>query len=196
MTTLQIDSSSTGDPARHLSGETLKQKLEQLPPAPKDSGTVTLMVSCREEGRRELPDEVVLTPADGMPGDTWGRNPDPNPVSQLAVMQTAVAELIANGQPLPLFGDNLWLDLDLSNENLPCGSRLQIGDCVLEVTPQPHNGCHKFRARFGPDALKFVNDKELRHLNLRGIYLTVIEAGTVRVGDEVRVISRHSPVQN
>ena len=106
MPTLQIDSSSTGDPARHLSGETLKLKLEQLSPAPKDSGTVTLMVSCREEGRRELPDEVVLTPADGMPGDTWGRNPDPNPVSQLAVMQTAVAELIANGQPLPLFGDS------------------------------------------------------------------------------------------
>ena len=131
MTTSQIDSSSTGDPARHLSGETLKQKLAQLPSSPKDSGTLTLMVSCREAGRREIPGEVALTRADGMPGDTWGRNPEPNPVSQLAVMQTAVAELIANGQPLPLFGDNLWLDLDLSTENLPHGSRLQIGDCLL-----------------------------------------------------------------
>ena len=109
---------------------------------------------------------------------------------QIAVMQTAVAELIANGQTLTLFGDNLFLELDLSAANLPAGSRLRVGGAVLEVTPMPHNGCRKFQARFGQDALRFVSVMQLRHRNLRGIYMRVVEPGDVQPGDAVEVLAR------
>jgi MOSC domain-containing protein YiiM len=113
----------------------------------------------------------------------------PDPDAQLAVMQRDVAELIANGQPLTLFGDNLFLDLDLSAENLPAGSRVRAGTALLAVTPKPHDGCRKFRARFGNDALRFVSKGELRHRNLRGIYMRVVEAGELGVGDAVELVA-------
>jgi MOSC domain-containing protein YiiM len=111
----------------------------------------------------------------------------------IAVMERKVAELIANGQPLILFGDCLILDLDLSTQNLPPGSRVRVGGAVLEVTPMPHNGCQKFRARFGQDALRFVVMRELRHNNLRGTYMRVLEGGEFSVSDPVEVISRRTP---
>ncbi|MCI0642717.1 MAG: hypothetical protein L0Y72_26970 [Gemmataceae bacterium] len=184
-----IDSHSTGDPVCHRSFAELERALVELR-SPRDQGCVVLLVSRHKGGRRETPGEAVLTPAAGVPGDAWGRQREPNIEAQLAVMEKQVAELIANGQPLALSGDNLFLDLDLSERNLPTGSRLRAGAALLEVTPMPHNGCKKFRARFGDDALRFVSVQELRHRNLRGIYLRVVEEGTVRVGDPVQVISR------
>ena len=108
----------------------------------------------------------------------------------MTVIQSDVAELIANGQPLSLFGDNLYLDLDLSSANLPIGSRLRAGGVTLEISPLPHNGCQKFNARFGNGALKFVSKRELRHRNLRGVYMRVVDAGELAVGDRVEVLSR------
>jgi hypothetical protein len=134
-----------------------------------------------------------LTPDEGVPGDAWGRKPDRKPDMQIATMQAGVAALIFNGQALELVGDELFLDLDLSAENLPEGSRLGIGDAVLVVTPVPHNGCRKFLARFGPGALEFVSKPELRHRNLRGIYLRVLEPGEIGPGDEVKVLQRAKP---
>ena len=106
------------------------------------------------------------------------------------MMQRDVAELIANGQPLTLFGDCLILDIDLSKDNLPVGSHVQVGNSLLEVTPEPHNGCRKFQARFGADALRFVSMKQLRHRNLRGIYMRVVDGGDVVNDDRVVVKSR------
>ena len=125
-----------------------------------------------------------------MPGDAWARKSPVMPEAQLAVMQRDVAELIANGQALGLFGDNLFLDLELAAANLPIGSRLRAGNAVLEVTPKAHNGCRKFKSRFGDDALRLVSEAERRQLNLRGIYLCVVEDGEVGVGDVVAVIVR------
>jgi len=105
-------------------------------------------------------------------------------------MQVDVAGLIANGQPLTLFGDNLFLDLDLSAANLPAGSRVRVGGATLEVTPKPHNGCRKFHARFGPEALRFVSKPDLRPRNFRGIYMRVVEPGEVALGDAVEVLAR------
>jgi MOSC domain-containing protein YiiM len=138
--------------------------------------------------RQEL-ESAELSVEGGMPGDRWSATPHP-PEQQLATMSAPVAELIANGQPLALFGDNLYVDLDLSSANLPVGSRLRVGEATLEVTPEPHNGCHQFRDRFGADALRVVSRRETRDSNLRGIYLRVIEPGTVRRGDAALVLSR------
>lgn len=185
-----IDSSSIGDPSRHRVREELDALLASLPPAPVDEGRLALLVRRGEAGRRETPDHAVLDPLSGLPGDAWERRPERKPEAQLTVMQLDIARLIANGQPLELSGDNIVVDLDLSAENLPIGSRIRIGEALLEVTPKPHNGCKKFRARFGEDALRFVSDPIQRHRNFRGIYLCVLERGVARLGDAVTVISR------
>lgn len=185
-----IDSASVGDPARFLSLDILETRFAELPPAPCDAGRVRLLVQRGPGGRRKALARTRMTPESGIPGDAWGRQRRPAPEAQLAVMQIDIAELIANGQPLMLFGDNLCLELDLSAANLPPGSRLRAGTATLEVTPEPHNGCRRFRERFGDAALGFVSKKELRHLNLRGIYMRVVEDGNIAVGDPLQVLSR------
>lgn len=187
---MTIDSHSVGDPARFLNAEQLASSLADLPASPRDLGTLTRIVVRHEKGVRELLDTAALTIDGGLVGDSWGRDPQPDPQAQLAVMEESVAQLIANGQPTELAGDNLWLDLDLSEANLPIGSRLRIGTVILEVTPLPHNGCRKFRDRFGEAALQLVWNKEIRHRNLRGIYLQVVKPGQVYVGEAVEVLSR------
>ena len=182
-----------GDSARHLSTAQLEAGFRALPTAPKDSGRLALIIRRPVKNARESLSRAKLSPAAGLPGDNWSQKPSPDPTAQLTVMQTGVAEMIANGQSLALFGDNFFVDLDLSVANLPVGSRLRVGEAVLEVTPMPHDGCHKFKARFGNDALRFVNAKSTRHLNLRGIYWRVIEAGEVEVGSTVQVLSRATP---
>lgn len=179
-----------GDSACHRPLAELEAGLRALPQLPKDSGRLTLIVRRRVDGSRETPERMRLTPDEGVPGDSWGRNPSRKIEAQIAVMRRDVAELLANGQPLTLFGDSLFVDFDISLGNLPIGSRLRVGEAVVEVTPMPHNGCAKFKGRFGVDALFFVNAKPTRHLNLRGIYWKVIEAGEACVGAPIEVIAR------
>jgi len=187
-----VDSSSTGDPARYPTLEHLERSLAALPGAPITTGRVVFLVRRGEGGRRETLDRARLSPDIGVPGDAWGRQETPNPEAQITVMQIEVAELIANGQPLTLFGDNLFFELDLSVTNLPPGSRMRVGGATLEVTPKPHNGCQKFRARFGPEAVRFVSQPDLRYRNLRGIHMRVVQPGEVSPGDPVEVIARPS----
>jgi MOSC domain-containing protein YiiM len=180
----------SGDPARHLAGPALDAGLRGLAAAPRDAGRLALIVRRLADRRRETPAAVELTPEAGVPGDDWSRRPPREPDAQLAVMRHDVAALIANGQPLTLFGDNLFVELDLSAGNLPAGSRLRVGEALVEVTPEPHNGCRKFQQRFGADALRFVQAQETRAENRRGVYWRVVEPGLARLGDAVRVVSR------
>ena len=143
-----MDSSSSGAPARFRPLGELQSGLTALPIGPMDRGRVALVVSRTERGRRLTLDRVRLTSDGGVAGDAWNRQANRRIDGQITVMEAAVAELIANGQPLVLFGDNLFLDLDLSVGNLPPGSRVRVGGALMEVTPKPHNGCHKFRGRF------------------------------------------------
>jgi hypothetical protein len=179
-----------GDPACHRPLHELEAGLRALPRLAPDRGTLALIVRRDAQSVRETPPRVRLSPEDGVPGDKWGRSHSRNPVMQLAVMRRGVAELIANGQPLTVFGDNLFVDLDLAAANLPVGTRLHVGQAVVEVTPKPHNGCGKFQGRFGADALQFVQAPATRDQNLRGIYWTCVEPGDVAVGDAIIVLSR------
>ncbi len=179
-----------GDEARHRPLAELEAGLAALSTAFADTGRVALVVRRHPDGERETPARVLLTVEEGVPGDGWSRRPPRDPEAQLAVMRREVAELIANGQPLTVFGDNLIVDLDLADANLPIGSRVRVCGADVVVTPKPHNGCVKFQGRFGRDALRFVQAKPTRDQNLRGIYWKVVEAGEVGVGDPIAVLTR------
>lgn len=174
---------------RQLSLAALEAGLRALPVAPKERGTLALILARREDGARTTPSRIVLDRALGVPGDAWGRLPEPRNLDmQLAVMNRDVASLIAAGQPLTTFGDNLYVDLDLSAANLPFGTRMRVGAALVEMTPHPHNGCAKFNARFGGDALRLVQRKETRDQNYRGVYWRVVEPGEIAVGDAIEIL--------
>ena len=185
-----VDRSPEGDPSRHRPLAELEAGLRALPAAPRDEGRLALIVRRLADGTRETPAAVTLSGAEGVPGDDWSRRPPRASDAQLAVIDRSVAALLANGQSLTLSGDNLVVELDLRDENVPAGTRLRVGEALVEVTPKPHNGCSKFAARFGLDALRFVQAKPTRHRNLRGVYWRVVEPGVARVGDAIRVVSR------
>lgn len=186
----RTDESPRGDPLLHLDGASLDARARVLPAPARDAGRLALIVRRRPTGARETPGEVQLSVEEGVSGDDWSRRPPRMPSAQLAVMRRDVAELIANGQPLTLFGDQLFVDLDVSAANLPVGARLRVGAALVEMTAEPHDGCRKFQQRFGADALRFVQAKQTRDQNRRGVYWRVVEPGLARIGDAIRVVSR------
>ena len=110
------------------------------------------------------------------------------------MMNSRAALLVAHDlDRRALAGDQLYAELDLSTANLPPGTRLAVGSAVLEVTDQPHLGCAKFAARFGTDALRFVNSRVGRELRLRGLNARVVISGTVRTGDQIRKCATDVP---
>ncbi len=179
-----------GDAGRHLSLAQLEAGLAALPDAPLDRGRVELIVARHADGTRHTHEQIELTPEGGVPGDRWERLLPDKPEMQLTVMRRDVGEMISNGQPLTTFGDNFVVDLELAADALPVGSRLRVGEATVEVSPMPHDGCAKYKQRFGKDALRLVSGKALRDQNLRGIYWTTVEAGSVAVGDPIEVLSR------
>ncbi len=161
-------------------------------PVPRGRGRVDLLVVRSAPGRRETPSEALVTCEEGMVGDRWvkGFRWRRKVARQLTLMMTGVAELVCDGQPLHLPGDNLLVDLDLGSDALPIGSRLRAGAALLEVSKVPHNGCKKFVARFGEDAMAWVNDPLGKARKLRGVNCQVLEAGVIRVGDTIEVLSQ------
>lgn len=108
---------------------------------------------------------------------------------QINIMNSRAIALIAcERDRWALAGDQLYIDLDLSGSNLPPGTRLELGSAILEITAPPHTGCSKFAARFGVEAVKFVNSVRGRQMNLRGLNARVVKPGAVRKGDIVRKI--------
>ena len=178
---------------RHRGLDELVAALEEIRRAPADDGTLAMIVRRPAIDQREVLNEGRLEVADGLVGDNWkskpsSRTPDqsPHPDMQLNLMNARVIDLIAGiRERWALAGDQLYVDLDLSVENLPPGTRLRIGTAVIEVTSQPHTGCAKFVERFGLDAMKFVNSPDGRRANLRGINARVVVPGTIHVGDRI-----------
>ena len=165
-----------------------------VPAPPRERGTLRLVCRRVEPGVHETPDEAELSVEDGLVGDRWSSAKDPYREAQVTLMNATVAEMVAAGrQPLHEAGDNLLVDFDIGYDNLPPGSRLRIGQAVLEVTAAPHSGCSKFSERFGQDALRWVNWRHWRERRLRGVNCRVLEDGTIRVGDEIELIPSGIP---
>jgi len=175
----------------------LEAALDHLRATPKDEGILQLIVRRPQIDQREVVDEAELDPVLGLIGDNWNlrgssktADGSPHPEMQINIMNSRVTALVAQEmERWPLAGDQLYIDMDLSKENLPAGSRIAVGSAVIEVTPPPHTGCHKFVSRFGADAMKFVNSKVGKELCLRGINAKVIQAGVVKVGHPAKKIS-------
>jgi hypothetical protein len=181
---------------KHLTMSELEAGLDDIRHAPKDEGVLELIVRRPGVNDREILEQAELHLDEGLVGDTWKMRrskttPDgsPNPLMQLNIMNSRVTALVAQDRDRwQLAGDQLYLDMDLSEENVPAGTRLSLGSALIEVTPPPHLGCQKFVARFGRDAMMFVNSTIGKQLHLRGVNARVIQGGIIRVGDVARKI--------
>jgi MOSC domain-containing protein YiiM len=180
----------------HLSMAELEAGLGIIRQSPQDDGILKMIVRRPKVDERELVNEAELNLEVGLVGDTWkmrGSKATPdgsaNINAQITLMNMRAIALLAQDETRwALAGDQLFVDFDLSEANLPAGSRIAIGSAILEVSATPHTGCAKFSERFGKDALKFVNSPEGKQLHLRGINARVVQAGEIKVGDSVRKI--------
>jgi MOSC domain-containing protein YiiM len=171
---------------RHLTYEEMEAGLDHIRQSPKDGGAVEMIVIRPDHDERVLVTTSNVTPEDGFAGDDWKTYYGEYPEIQVTLMNCRATALLAqHKERWPLAGDQLYVDFDLSDENLPPGSQFQIGSAIFQVSAKPHTGCAKFAARFGTDATKFVNSPEGKRLHLRGINARVVQAGTVSVGDEM-----------
>ncbi len=171
--------------------------MDEVRQSPTDNGVVELIVRRPDPDEREVLAKATIDLTDGVVGDNWRVKGSPsttdgssNPLAQITIMNSRAVALIAGDRERwPLAGDQLYVDLDLSGDNLPAGTRLAVGSAVLEVTDKPHTGCTKFSARFGSDAWRFVNSPVGRKLNLRGINTKVVTPGTIETGALVRKVN-------
>lgn len=181
---------------RHLTMEELERGLENIRQAPKDEGVLELIVRRPKVDAREVMEEAELSLIEGLVGDSWSRrgsirtaDGSAHPEMQINIMNSRVSALVAQAKDRwALAGDQLYIDMDLSTENLPAGTRLALGSAVIEISALPHTGCKKFVSRFGLDAMKFVNSALGKELHLRGVNAKVLRGGVIKVGDVVRKI--------
>jgi MOSC domain-containing protein YiiM len=170
--------------------------IDGLPKSPRDTGWVERCVVRTGPGQRSLPGEIELVPGRGVQGDAWGKDKDATPDNQVALINFHLVQALSEGdaQRSALSGDNLQVDLDLSEANLPVGTRLSIGaQTVLVVSPAPHRPCRHFHERYGATAAKRVARANRRGLRGRGVLCTIERGGTIRVGDPIRVERPSSP---
>lgn len=181
----------------HASKDRLEKGWSDILSSPKDQGTLEMIVIRPVPEERKILEEGTLDLTDGLVGDCWKiktsssrSDGGPNPDKQVTVMNTRAIQLIAGDRNRwPLAGDQLYVDLDLSEKNLQPGDQVRIGEAILEVSEAPHTGCKKFVQRYGLEAMKFVNSPEGRKYNLRGINARVIRGGAIKTGDLVVKIS-------
>jgi MOSC domain-containing protein YiiM len=179
---------TTEAPVRYLTESELEAGLDDIRLSPATNGKLEGIVIRPAANERVVLKECAVSPEGGIHGDRWAKTSKGDDI-QVTLMNARAAQLIAQSpERWPLAGDQLYVDLDLSEDNLPPGTQLMIGSALFEITAKDHTGCTKFSSRFGSDAYKFVNSKEGAWLNLRGIYAKVLVAGTIHVGDPIRKV--------
>jgi len=180
---------------QHASTIELEQGLAEVLASPTDTGHLTAIVVRPATNERRMLESATLTPASGIDGDRWVndsfynlKDSGSDPRCQVSIMNDRFLRQIAGDtDEMCLAGDNLIVDLDLSEANLPAGSQISIGPhVVIEITDLKHTGCSKFALRYGPDAKTFANNKQGTALHLRGRYAQIVRGGTISVGDAVR----------
>ncbi len=173
---------------RHLSTAELERGLPAVLASPPDVGQLVAIVVRPATNERRVVHSARLTPENGIAGDRWAYEAEPDPQGQVSLMNARFLRQIAGHEDaVPLAGDNLIVDLDLSEENLPPGSRIAIGhSVVVEINGEPHTGCGKFQKRFGADARSFMNNARGMQLHLRGRYGSIVSGGSISIGDIVR----------
>ncbi|HUR27917.1 MAG TPA: MOSC domain-containing protein [Planctomycetota bacterium] len=163
---------------------------DALPPSPKERGTVARLVLRTGPSQRVTPAEIELVPGRGAEGDAWSRHPHRAPGNEVALMNVHVLSAVCDGDQsrTPLSGDNLHVDLDLGEANLPVGTRLSVGSAILRVSELPHRPCKHFVERFGATAAKRIARANRRGLRGRGVLCTIEQGGRVRLGDPIVVL--------
>lgn len=178
----------------HRSLEELNEFLDAIGEAPSDSGVVKAIAVRPEVDDRQSLEECEVDLEVGVVGDNWSvKGREPSIEAQVTIMNWRAIDAIApdEGRWI-LAGDQFFVDMDLSEENLPPGQQIELGTVVLEISKQPHNGCKKFANRFGKDAVRFVNSPKGKQMHLRGLNARVVRAGRVGVGDSIRKVSSPS----
>lgn len=172
----------------HLTTEQIETGMSNVLTSPQDRGKLEAIVIRPEQNQREYREAVHLSPEGGVEGDRWATSKG-DLRAQVSLMNARLLRLIAReDERMSLAGDNLIVDLDLSETNIPAGQKLAVGEALIEVTDLTHTGCSKFAERYGADAVRYINAAERRSLRLRGFYARVLKAGTVRVGDVVQKV--------
>ena len=179
----------------HRTTAELTDHLDVVRASPLTEGRLDFLLCRPAEGERVVLREGQLDVTRGLLGDDWDTRPcrltpdrSPHPDMQLNLVNARFSAFLSEDDVVRAgTGDQLHVDLDLSPDNVPPGTRLQVGDegVLLEVTAVPHRGCAKFMRRYGEDVMRFVNGPTGRALNLRGVNAKVLWGGTVRVGDRV-----------
>jgi len=178
----------------HATREELERRLAWVIESPEDEGTLRTIAVRPAENLRQRLTRCDVSPERGVDGDNWAAdcslklaNGQSDPDVQITMINSRLISLLASGELRQILaGDQLYVDLDLGERNLPAGQRLQIGTAVFEITAEPHTGCRKFSERFGSEALRFINSPEGRQLRLRGVYAKVVTGGSISVGDVIR----------
>ena len=172
------------DAIRHLDTKQIDERFAQR--TKNRSGQVHCIVQRLDDGSRKTPSTAFFSSEQGLVGDRWFLDPKRKLVEQIAIMDWQIANLIANGQSLTLFGDNLFVDWDFAH--IQAGTQFSMGEAILEITTEPHTGCSKFAKRFGSDALRYTCVDPSK--NIRGVYAQVVQSGTISVHDRLLWIEK------
>src|SRR5688572_8480293 len=179
---------------KHLSPEEVEEGVQNIKQAPKDSGSLQMIVRRPAVDGREMVTKAKLDTSLGLEGDNWKdrgsshtSDNSADPEAQITLMNSRVIDLLTNEKELwQLAGDQLFVEIDLSVDNLPPLSKIQIGSAILEISAKPHTGCKKFSGRFGIEALEFISTPLGKSLRMRGVNAKVIQSGEIQVGNTVK----------